>query len=216
LCWFNDTLFHRTGEWEPADVLSIPDPTLDAATKLYAAVEFMAREMLAARQAGTAGGPRDHHVMVVLSDGADNLSGFDNADITQTSNGATTTGARYRRFGWQATTLDDALGAIAAHTNLTVHVLAMGSNFQQEDLANLQRLADAGGGQLLENPDSSQVDALFQRVTKEFSTLQTLGASIPQQSGDHTFTLVIRGKNSSSQASQTFRYRAGPDAQLLP
>jgi len=216
LTWFNDVLFHRQGEWQPSDIQSIADPPRDAGTKLYAAVESAAEEMTAAYQAGTAAGSRDRHVMVVLSDGADNLSGFDNAQQVPPTVGATATGARYEQFGWTATTLADAVAAITAHPNLTVHVLAMGSNFALADLANLRALATTGDGQFLENPSSGEIDALFARVTKEITTLQTHGAAIPQQSGDHDFTLVVSGTTFRGAGHTAFSYRAGPDAQVLP
>jgi Mg-chelatase subunit ChlD len=212
VCWFNDYLFYRQGDWRPEDLESLPDPEQNAATKLYAAVDFMARKM---GEAGVAEGPRDHRVMVVLSDGADNLSGFDNAAVAPAS-GTTVSGARFDRFGYKATTRDDALASVRAVPNLTVHVLAMGSQFKPEDVDGLKQLAQAGGGQFLENPSSSGIAQLFERVTKEFTTLQTIGAAMPQQSGDHVFKLVVKGRTFSGQASHEFRYRAGPDAQILP
>lgn len=223
LCWFNDVLFRRQGAWGPADVSSIPEPPQDAATKLYAATQFTARQMADAREAGTAAGVRDQHILVIFSDGADNLSGFDNS-MSAVDNSArvppstdtTSTGAAYERFGWPATSLDDALDAIRAHPRLTVHVLAMGSEFRPGDLDNLGEIAQAGGGQLLVNPSSDSSEELFDRVTREFTTLQTRGAAIPQQSGDHTFTLRVHGVTFTGEGTETFRYRAGPEAQLLP
>ena len=214
--WFNDVLYHRRGLWSPDDIVSIPEPPLDAATKLYAAVEQAAQEMLLAYQQGTANGPRDHHVMVVLSDGADNLSDFDNQLTVPTTIGSTTSGGNYERFGWPATDLADAIAAIQAHPALTVHVLAMGSKFAPADLDNLRALSDAGGGQLLVNPKASEVDALFDRVTREFTTVQTAGAAIPQQGGDHELTLVVEGTAFHGEGQLSFAYRAGPGAQLLP
>lgn len=216
VCWFNDVLFHRQGTWNPADISSIPEPPLDAATKLYAAVQFMAREMADAHAAGTAAGARDQHILVVLSDGADNLSGFDNSALVPPSTDTTSTSAAFQRFGWPATTLDDALTAIRAHPRLTVHVLALGSEFRPGDLDNLDKIAKAGAGQLLVNPSSDASAQLFDRVTREFSTLQTRGAAIPQQDGDHTFTLRVKGVTFTGEGTQTFQYRAGPNAQILP
>jgi hypothetical protein len=155
--------------------------------------------------------------MVVLSDGADNLSSFDDTGVTPTTNRNTSTGAGYTEFGWPSTSLDDAVAAVQAHSNLTVHVLAMGSNFANDDLMNLRALATAGGGQFLRNPASSGIANLFERVTKEFTTLQTQGATIPQpQPADHTFTLLVRGIRFGGEAQVSFRYRAGPEAQYLP
>jgi Mg-chelatase subunit ChlD len=211
LCWFNDFLFHRQGEWLPTDVEFIPAPPPNAATKLYAAVDFMARQMAETTEAS---GPRDQKVMVVLSDGADNLSNFDNSSVLPIS-GSTVSGAAFDRFGYQATTLDDAIASVRAVPNLTVHVLAMGSEFNAEDLKLLKKLAQAGNGQFLENPSSSGIDQLFDRVTQEFSTLQTVGAAIPQPSGEHRFKLVVKGTTFKGQTSYQFRYRAGPDGKVL-
>lgn len=212
--WFNDFLFYRQGSWVPADLESIPAPQLNAATKLYAAVQFMAQEMRRAYLAGTAAGPRDHHVMVIFSDGADNFSNFDNSG-TATATQTTTTGKTFQRFGWPTTTLEDAVAAVNAHPRLTVHVLAMGSQLNPGDYDKLKQLSQAGSGQFLANATSDGTTQLFERVTKEFTTLQTRGATIPQQSGDHTFRLVVTGRTFTGQAFQEFRYRAGPDGQVL-
>jgi len=213
--WFNDFLFYRQGSWQPADLESIPAPQLNAATKLYGAVQFMAQEMRRAYLAGTAAGTRDHHVMVIFSDGADNLSNFDNSGVSTTTQ-TTPTGKTFQRFGWPATTLDDAIAAVQAHPRLTVHVLAMGSQLNPGDYDKLKQLSQAGGGQFLANAASDGTTQLFERVTKEFTTLQTRGATIPQQSGEHTFKLVVSGRTFSGQAFQEFRYQAGPGAQVLP
>ncbi|MFU8856811.1 MAG: hypothetical protein ACNA8S_07355 [Deferrisomatales bacterium] len=214
VCWFNDFLFHRQGPWSPADILSIPPPPLDAATKLYAATQFMAGRMAEAHGEGTASGPRDHHVLVILSDGADNLSWFGDAATAPPETRTTSTNAAYTRFGWEATELADVLESIRAHPRLTVHVLAMGSEFRGDDLDKLRDIAQAGQGRFLENPSSEATGQLFERVTREFSTLQTRGASIPQLPDDYTFTLRVQG--TAGVGEQTFRYRAGPEAQLLP
>ncbi|MHB8764504.1 MAG: vWA domain-containing protein, partial [Deferrisomatales bacterium] len=192
--WFNDVLFHRQGAWQPADLDAIPAPDVNAATKLYAAVQFAAETMRASYLAGTANGPRDHHVLVVFSDGADNLSNFDNSASVVPSVPTTATGKSFERFGWRATTLEDAVAAIQAHPRLTVHVLAMGAQLNPGDYDKLKQLSQAAGGQFLANSESGGTTQLFERVTKEFTTLQTRGASIPQQAGDHTFKLVVKGK----------------------
>ena len=214
LCWFNDFLFHRLEPWTPAIIQEIPEPPTSAATKLYSAVEFMAEELHDAYAAGVAAGPRDNHVMVVFSDGADNYSFYDNRTDPKPPE-QPLTGALYETLGWKPTNLADAIAAIQAHPKLTVHVLAMGSILKSEDLTNLKTLATAGKGQFLRNPSSEGTKELFERVTKEFSTLQTRGASIPQDPREYDFTVVVRSKTSPSTGSYTFRYRAGPAAQVL-
>jgi len=215
VCWFNEQMFRREGDWRPQDLEAIPVPPLDAGTKAYAAVEYMAQELTGAYQEGRIAGLRDHHVMVVLSDGADNQSWFDNASLP-TERLATATGAGYRKFGAPAADLGSTVAAIQAHPRLTVHVLAMGSKFYEEDFEALQTLADAGSGQLLRNPDSAQIGDLFQRVTKEFTTLQTRGAAIPQPPGEYVFRVAAQSAVGGAADALEFRYRAGPDAAYLP
>ena len=53
-----------------------------------------------------------------------------------------------------------------------MHVIGLGSAVETE---SLQRLATAGGGVYLQNPDSSDIDVVFDRVTRELTTLQTQG-----------------------------------------
>jgi hypothetical protein len=212
--WFNDHLFYPQGSWQPADLESIPAPEFKAATKLYAGVQFMAREMLSAYEGGTAAGPRDQHVLVIFSDGADNFSDFDNSSVTAASL-TTATAKTYRQFGWGPTTLDDAVAAVQAHPNLTVHVLAMGDQLNPEDYEKLRQLSEAGNGQFLADADNAGTAQLFERVTKEFTTQQTRGASMPQQGGEHEFTLEVTGVTVSGRASQAFRYLAGPGAAVV-
>ena len=46
-------------------------------------------------------------------------------------------------------------------------------------------IADAGGGQYYKNPSSSDIDDLFDLVTREFATIQTHGATIPLPPADY-------------------------------
>ena len=212
--WFNETLAGPAAQgrtWQPADLLTIPEPGPGTATKLFAAVERQAENMLV-RHATTANGPHDHHVMIVLSDGADNYSWFDNSTFTTT--GVTSSGAPYDVTGWGATDVNSALDAIAAHPNLTVHVLGLGSSVQDNQL---QPLVTAGGGRYLKNPSSSQLGALFESVTREFATIQNQGATIPLPPGDYEFTLRVRAAVGGNRDDYTFRFHAGDgDAGILP
>jgi hypothetical protein len=223
LCWFNGFLFAPSGTWLPAHIEAIPppDPSVpeERFTKLYAAVEYMAKRMLDAYNAGQAAGPRDHHVMVVLSDGVDNRSNFDNSGLQPQVHDITAQQvmASYRQFGWEGTDLQKAIAAIQSHPRLTVHALALGTDFGPQDkgVTDLKSIAAAGHGQFLRNPSSAGIAALFDRVTKEFSTLQMRRLSIAQNDGDHTFRLIVRPTPGLGEAFQEFRYRSGPDAQLL-
>jgi hypothetical protein len=115
--WFNETISSPAAAgrtWQPDDLLAIPEPGPGTATKMFAAVERQAKMMR--EQYGTiANGPHDHHVMIVLSDGADNYSWFDNSSFTNT--GVTASGAPFDVTGWDSTGVDPAVTAIEGHPN---------------------------------------------------------------------------------------------------
>jgi hypothetical protein len=212
--WFNETLAGPSSagrDWQPDDLLSIPEPGEGTATKLFAAVQHQADAMLEA-YADVANGPRDHHVMAVLSDGADNYSWFDNHAMT--SSGVTASGAPYVKNGWRSAALDSAVAAIDAHPKLTVHVAGMGSAISDEQLSAIAR---AGDGVYVKNPDSSQIGRLFDIVTREFATIQDHGATMPLQPGDYGFTVRVATLDGRSADSYSFRFHAGDvGAGLLP
>jgi hypothetical protein len=212
--WFNETIASPTTgtrPWQPNDVLTIPEPGAGTATKLFAAVEDQAGRMLDVHET-TANGPHDHHVMVVLSDGADNYSWFDNSAFS--ANGTTTSGAAYEMDGWPVSDTAAAEAAIGVHPNLTVHVLGLGSSVQDSEL---QALADAGGGRYLKNPSSSQVGDLFDEITQEFATIQDHGATIPLPPGDYRFTLRVLTGDRRAKDEHTFHFHGGDDeAAVLP
>ena len=214
MSWFNETISAPSPEgrtWQPDDLLTIPEPGAGTATKLFAAVDRQAGKMLDA-YATIANGPHDHHVMIVLSDGADNYSWFDNS--TFASSGVTTSGAPYDVSGWAAATLDSAVAAIEAHPNLTVHALGLGSAVQD---AQLQALVTAGGGRYLKNPSSAELEDLFDSVTHEFATIQDHGATIPLPPGDYRFTLRVLTADRQARDEYSFLFHAGdPDAGVLP
>ncbi len=212
--WFNETLSFPSDdgrEWMPSDLLAIPQPGPGTATKLFAAVERQAQQMLVTHDT-IANGPHDHHVMIVLSDGADNYSWFDNAVFT--NQGVTSTGATYDIMGWQPSDVDSAVVAIGDHPNLTVHVLGLGSSVQDSEL---QPLVTAGGGRYIKNPSSSEVGALFDSVTREFATIQNHGATIPLPPGDYQFKLRVRTADGRARDDYSFDFHAGDaEAGVLP
>ena len=204
--WFNETLAAPAAvgrSWQPDDLLTIPEPGPGTATKLFAAVECQTQGMLDA-YATIANGPHDHHVMIVLSDGADNYSWFDNSSFANT--GVTSSGAPYDVVGWNATEMTDAVNAIGTHPNLTVHALGLGSSV---DDSQLQPLVTAGGGRYLKNPSTSELGALFDELTREFATIQDHGATIPLPPGDYDFTVVVRRVTGNASDQSTFRFHGG-------
>jgi hypothetical protein len=212
--WFNEILASPSASgriWQPDDLLTIPEPGPGTATKLFAAVERQALKMLE-RYASTANGPHDHHVMIVLSDGADNYSWFDNSSAA--SSGATASGAPFSMVGWDSTGLDDAVAAITTHPNLTVHALGLGSSVKDSEL---KPLVDAGGGRYLKNPSTAQLGDLFDSLTREFATLQDHGATIPLPPGDYGLTVRVRRVTGSVMDEFSFRFHGGDtNARILP
>lgn len=213
LTWFNELLYYHGDvgrDWVPADIVTIPAPGPGTATKLFAAVTHHAQLMTTAH-ATVANGPHDHHIMVVFSDGVDNYSWFDNSHLG--SQGITSSGAQFQVAGFQAATLDSALAAITAHPNLTTYVIGLGSEINDDQL---EPIATAGGGSYFQNPSSSQVDALFELVTREFATIQTRGATIPLPPGDYTFQVRVSTNDGHTVDEYEFAFRGGDeDAGLL-
>lgn len=209
------------GDWLPGDLLTIPTPQQDGGqTKLYSAVEVMAKQMKADYDSGVFNGPRDQYVMLVFSDGADNYSWFDNSN--QSSQLLTTnTGASYRQFGTagpasqqQADALTQTLTAITSHPRLTTHVIGLGGTINTEEL---KKIATAGRGVFQNgNLSGGSIGELFQRVMKEFTTLQTRGAKIPLPPGEYKISLIVTNKATKESGQYQFSIRAGgPDAKVI-
>jgi hypothetical protein len=195
--WFNETIATPAASgraWQPDDLMTIPEPGPGTATKLFASVEDRAGRMLES-YATIANGPHDHHVMVVLSDGADNYSWFDNSSFT--SSGTTSSGAPFEMSGWRTADTEEAVAAIQAHPNLTVHVMGLGSSVQ--------------------DTSASQVGDLFDEVTREFATIQDHGATVPMQPGDYRMTLRVWTADRRARDDYSFSFHGGDtDAGVLP
>lgn len=199
--------------WQPDDILAIPTPQPGAFTKLYSAVEVMAKNMKSEYDKGVFNGVRDQYVMLVFSDGEDNYSWVDNSVSKPSQPLITDTGASYSQFGTLPTTLAAAKQSIANHPRLTTHVIGLGSAINKDEL---QQIATAGHGVFQSNPSSENVAELFQSVMKEFTTLQTRGAEIPLSPGDYKITLVVTNKATGQAGQYSFKIRAGgPDAKLI-
>lgn len=209
------------GDWLPGDLLTILPPVQDGGqTKLYSAVEVMAKQMKADYDSGIFIGPRDQYVMLVFSDGADNYSWFDNSKQSNQLL-TTSTGASYRQFGTAgpasqqpADALAQTLAAITNHPRLTTHVIGLGEAINTEEL---KKIATAGHGVFQNgNLTESSIGELFQRVMKEFTTLQTRGAAIPLPPGDYKISLVVTNKATKEAGQYNFSIHAGDnDAKVI-
>lgn len=213
ILWFNEYLYRNIGPWSSNNILLIPTPEKATATKLFAAVDYMASDMAQAFQNGIAAGSRDRHIMIVLSDGADNFSFFTHVpEVNETL--SLQGGAQYRKLSWPGTARKNALDRIKAHPNLTVHVIGLGSDVNDTELTDIAR---AGNGVYLKNPSATELNSLFSRVTREFTTIQTRGASIPLPPGDYTFKLVVKNLQNNKSDNYSFRFHTGDaNAGVIP
>lgn len=209
LSWFEEQLnqsrfnVSQDRAWEPNDILSIPTPASETATKLYAAVDNMANHLRTEYENGVCAGPRDQFVMLVFSDGKDNYSWYYNEAGKVDLELTTSTGAPYRHFDYEARQLSEVLNTISAHPKLTVHVIGLGSQINAEEL---KKIADTGKGSFQSNPSSENIGQLFERVLQEFTVLQTREVKVPLQDGEHTFRIDVTRKDTQQKAQYGFRF----------
>ena len=199
-------------------IRDIPPPEPGNFTKLYSAVSNAIELSTGLAGRGIANGPRDRHVLVVFTDGLDNLSSFGNPDVHR--EGELRNGDPYPRVGWRATALGDVLQETARHPlypeNLTVHTIALGRDCSSGgqggacfDTAALAAIAQVGFGQLLISPRN--VESLFDLIQREFTTLQSSGAIVALGTGEYEFRLVARQRRSGASGEISFRFRVTTD-----
>lgn len=204
VAWFDDYVYRPETPWADSALLSIPAPSQGAFTRLYSAVDFGLSELSRVRATTTSGSQQD--VLVVFSDGRDNHSAWtppDTNDLVQRDNGLS-----YRKLSWPGTALNTLLAKIQGLPNLTVHTLGMGTDVND---AELQAIADAGRGIYVKNPNSSGVGALFERVTQEFTTLQSSGASLLNAPGDYVFSVTVTDHATGTQGTLAFNVHLGDE-----
>ena len=214
--WF-DELISRP---DPAHLRSfrignIPEPEPGNFTKLYSALSNALELSRSELAQGVAAGPRDRHVLVVFTDGLDNLSSFANPEVRL--EGRLRNGDPYPRIGWRATDLGDVLAEIGEHprypTNLTVHTIALGRSCSEQqgdqcfDEQALTDIAQVGFGQRLAS--TRNVDDLFNQIQKEFTQLQSSGAVMALAPGEYEFRLVAETQNHRASGEVRFRFRVG-------
>ena len=217
--WFNDFMNQSVTnagvgrDWEPDDIMTIPEPVAGEGTKLIAAVKTMADFLKSEYDNGEFDGDRDQYVMLSITDGAENQSFFDNSDYSLDL--TTTSGASYRQFGTAPVTPEDAAAAVTAHDKLTSHVLGVGTETeQQRDL--LQMFVTPDIGVFETNLSSASIGELFSQVLRRFTTIQTQGAAIPLPPGDYSFTLRVRNRSGGEPGRYTFTMHAGePSAAFI-
>jgi len=219
--WFNDFIYsadQSTSPWTATDILSIAPPasSIKSSTKLFAAVDYMVDKLnklpTLDKQAQA---PQDQNIILVFSDGKDEYSWYDNADI-ETENGITDSGAEYIKMGYKAIDLndpdspnEDLIPNIEQSKNLTIHVIGLGDTIVENDLL---QIAKAGRGTFRKNPDAEDLNSVFNKVVQEFTTLQTRGVSIPKQPGTYTFTLRVTNRSGNKFAEYSFDFRTDSEA----
>jgi IPT/TIG domain len=223
--WFDELISRPDPEhMRSFRIGNIPQPEPGNFTKLYSAISNGLEFSASLLAQGVAAGARDRHVLVVFTDGLDNLSTFNNPEVMR--EGRLRNGDPYPRVGWRATGLDDVLAEIAQHplypTNLTVHAIALGSSCSQTpaggacfDADALGDIAQVGFGQLLASPRN--VANLFDLIQREFTTLQSSGAVVALSPGDYQFRLVAERHNHSASGELRFPFEVGSNgAGLVP
>ncbi len=222
--WFSDVISMPFGnDLKSSHILQIPEPRPGEFTKLHAAVHHMALLMKDEYDGKvSAFGKRDHHVMLVFTDGRDNWSMTDNTYLSPTM-GVLGGGVFYQTFGYQPITLNDARDAINAHPRLKVHVIGVGNDIHEKDLKVLSgendkiRIAAGRVGQFMRG-DTADIPALFKDITKEFTSIQTHGAKMPLQGKNYEFKVIVALKEHPGQRGEfQFKFRTGdPEYGVTP
>lgn len=203
LVWFDDAIFRPvitspSMRWTPQDVERIPTPSVGSFTKLYAAMDDAIRSSIN-HAALFGGGPRDQHIVVAFSDGADNYSWFDNADVD--GQGSLDSSRQYHYYGASPTTRADVESLLKASPEIQLHMMGLGSAVNDADM---QALSKAGRGRYFKNLDASKVDQLFDKVILEFTSVQTQGVTLPLPPGQYRFTAKVTAQGASGSYSFSF------------
>ena len=167
--------------WDIDDIAFLPKPQEGRLTGLYKAINYMAGVHHDMYQQGTAASARDQHVMIVLSDGADNHSFFDNRTHQQ---GGDWNGTLYwTEFGSHPVTQAQLRSTLESSPvpNLRVHVVGFGQAVNEQELTSI---ATAGEGQYFYGEDATTLERLFTDVQREIATLQTIGVEADEADGE--------------------------------
>ena len=222
--WFNDYIFssvENTTPWTPEDIKSISAPASNqnSSTKLYAAVDYMVDKLDALPKVDKAAeAPADQNIILVFSDGNDEFSWYDNSN-TPEEFGVIDNGAEYSKIGYKSIALiedpenerpafDYLIPNIEQSKNLTIHVIGLGDKIVESDL---RKIAQTGHGTYRTNPDSEDLKNVFDRVIREFTTLQTHGVSMTIDKGEYAFTLRVRNKSGNKFADYSFNFETDED-----
>ncbi len=212
--WFDSYIYYAVNNenrnWSPLDITTIPSPVDGTYTKLYAAIDYTLDELINSQTSEEDTENNHQNVMLVFSDGADNYSQFDNSSFTDQNPNpfVTSSGAEYLMSGRIETSLTTILNKISNIDNLTVHVIGLGEKIDDQSLT---AIAEAGKGLYFQNPQTEEILNLFERVTKEFTTLQSQGVKAPLTAGEHKFSLVVTDKSGKNSTEYNFNFKTGDE-----
>jgi len=212
--WFNNYIYSSVNtinrQWNPNDITSIPDPESGSFTKLFAAIDYQIENLSNILANSETKGPRDQNIILVFSDGADNYSQYDNSSDSDGQQFSTDSGARYKRLGRKETTKNDVIARIGNEANLTIHVIALGEK-DKIKATDLEEISNAGSGIFKHNPNTSEIDTLFEFAIQQFTTLQTHGVKMPILDGEYKFTILVENEVGNNFAEHSFNFKTGDE-----
>lgn len=209
LAWFS-TYINRPSSspnaWTIADIAHLPAPQPNDFTGLYKAVLHMLNEHRRLQDdENLATGERDQHVMVVLSDGRDNHSFFDNSSHQEQRE---TNNIQWTEMGSSPAEMGDIEVAAGFIPNLRMHVIGVGGDIDEQELLDL---ADLGRGQYFYGDDGAAVADIFNSVKQEFVTMQSIGLQGPLPPKTYEFTLQAHHLNSGARGQTQFTVEVNED-----
>ena len=229
LLWFNEFLYKPALDlndqpWAIDDIARLPNPEQGAGTDLFRAVHYMVGYHKDLLQQGVASGARDQHVMIVLSDGIDTHSWYSNKDHLVTDNVDNelfwtefgTVGVPYTNLADRE--LPSVLAATLAskQANLKIHVIGLGESANTK--GELEEIANQGDGLYFYGASSSALNKVFEDVSKEFITVQTIGVRTSSlQPGIYDLALKVKHINQQEgTTTEPLRIEVSDDLQDCP
>lgn len=209
LAWFSTYISRpnsSSNPWRIEDIAHLPTPQPSDFTGLYKAVLHMLNEHRRLREEERlAIGERDQHVMVILSDGLDNHSYFDNSGHLEQRE---TNAIQWTEMGFPSTAMADVQVAAGLIPNLRIHVIGVGGRIDEPELLELAAL---GRGQYFYGDDGAAVADIFNSVRQEFVTMQSIGLVVPLNPRSYEFTLQAHHVNSGARGETRFVVDVNPD-----
>ena len=219
LSWFDEWIYHAQGQWTTGQLLDLEDPMKGTPTRLFGAAHFMALQMKEQFDHGVAAGERDRHVMLVFTDGKDNVSSLDSTQsLTPPCKGfcgegtpaECQDGSLFPPCPNETTTglcspIGDPTATFRSYGYPCVDMPAVRHAFEAHpkltvhvvglgssiSKEELTSIADAGKGTAVFGADSGSIHDLFDEVLKQFVNIQTFGAHVPQSPGKYRFGLLV-------------------------